>query len=291
MDKKYEIITSILVVIVIIGALIVAGKRGIREKHSYIINWNNIENYKGEEVVKEFIPNNGVISFNLDLPNTSLEIMSTSEKNVKVECISNGKSKYYINQNGNNVIVKRKKRFSIFNKDKGKVKILVPEEVLSTYDAEMSNGSVRINNINIQDIDIETSNGNINIENLNVKNDVQIDSSNGKINAKNLVANDIEFDSSNGEIVLENIKGNDINIDTSNARISVNECSGDKIELDTSNAQIKAIECYGREVILDTSNGDVTLENLNDKNFIIDKLKVDTSNGEKTINANYNIIK
>lgn len=291
MNRKYEIITSILVVIVIIGALIFAGKRGVLKEHSNIFNWNNKENYNDDESIKEFIPSDGIVNFNLDLPNTSLEIMSTQEKSVKVECISYGKNKYYINQNGDNVVVKKKKRFSIFNKDKGKVKILVPEEVLSTYDAEMSNGSVKISNINIQDIDVEASNGNVNIENLNVKNDIQIDSSNGKINAKNLVANDIEFDSSNGEIVLENVKGNYINIDTSNARISVNECIGDKIELDTSNAQIKAIECYAKEVILDTSNGDVTLENLKDKAFIIDKLKVDTSNGEKNINANYNSLK
>jgi len=44
----------------------------------------------------------------------------------------------------------------------------------------------------------------------------------------------------------------------------------------------------GKEVILDTSNGDITLENLKDKESIIDKLKVSTSNAEENINANYN---
>ena len=49
----------------------------------------------------------------------------------------------------------------------------------------------------------------------------------------------------------------------------------------------KAFECYGKEVILDTSNGDITLENLKDKEFVIDKLRVSTSNAEENINANY----
>ncbi len=270
MNRKYEIITSILVVIVIIGALIFAGKRGVLKEHSNIFNWNNKENYNDDESIKEFIPSDGIVNFNLDLPNTSLEIMSTQEKSVKVECISYGKNKYYINQNGNDVVVKKKKRFSIFGNH-------------STITLYTLNDKGEVS-------EVQLCKG-VYIENLNVKNDIQIDSSNGKINAKNLVANDIEFDSSNGEIVLENVKGNDINIDTSNARISVNECIGDKIELDTSNAQIKAVECYAREIILDTSNGDVTLENLKDKAFIIDKLKVDTSNGEKNINANYNSLK
>ena len=37
MNRKYEIITSILVVIVIIGALIFAGKRGVLKEHSNLI--------------------------------------------------------------------------------------------------------------------------------------------------------------------------------------------------------------------------------------------------------------
>lgn len=41
-------------------------------------------------------------------------------------------------------------------------------------------------------------------------------------------------------------------------------------------------------MVLDTSNGDITLENLEDKEFVIDKLKVSTSNAEEYINANYN---
>ena len=40
-------------------------------------------------------------------------------------------------------------------------------------------------------------------------------------------------------------------------------------------------------MILDTSNGDITLENLKDKEFVIDKLRVSTSNAEENINANY----
>ena len=289
MKRKYEIITSILVVIIIIGALIFAGRRGTLKSDRSLFNWNNTVSSKNEETIKEFTPNDGVVKFNLDIPNTSLEVISTTEKNVKIECISYGESKYYIKQNGNNVVIQKDEDLSIFNWNEkgGKVKILIPTGILSSYYADMSNGQVSISNIDIEDIDIETSNGNVDIENLNVNNDIIIESSNGRINVNTLVANNIEFDSSNGEVLLENIDGKDINVDTSNGRINVNQCWGEEIELNTSNAEIKAFECYGREVVLDTSNGDITLENLEDKEFVIDKLKVSTSNAEENINANY----
>ena len=289
MKRKYEIITSILVVIIIIGALIFAGERGSLKKEGNLFNWNNTVNSKKEETIKEFIPNDGVVKFDLDIPNTDLEVISTSEKNVKIECISYGAGKYYIKQNGNNVVIEKDEDFSIFNWNEkgGNVKILIPTGVLSSYYADMSNGKVSISNIDIEDIDIETSNGNVDIENLNVNNDIGIETSNGRIKVNTLVANNIEFDSSNGEVIVENIAGKDINIDTSNGRIDVNECRGAEIELNTSNAEIEAFECYGKEVILDTSNGDITLENLKDKEFMIDKLRVSTSNAEEKINANY----
>ncbi len=290
MKRKYEIITSILVVIIIIGTLIFAGKRGTLKRDRSLFNEGNAEINKNENTIKEFVPDDSVVKFNLNIPNTSLEVISTSEESVRIECNSYGKSKYYIKQRGNKVTIKKDEEFSIFNWNEkgGKVKILIPKGILSSYYGDMSNGYVSISNINVEDIDIETSNGSIDIDNLNVNNDIEIESSNGRININSLVANNIKFYSSNGKVLLENIDGKDINIDTSNGGINVNECRSDEIELNTSNAEIEAFECYGKEVILDTSNGDITLENVKDKEFVIDKLKVSTSNAEENINAKYN---
>lgn len=287
MNRKYEIITLILVLIVIIGALITAEKNGTLSKEKNVFRMENSEN---EKITEEFIPEDSVVNFELDIPNTSLEVITTQEENIKIECTSYGKSKYIINQNGNNVKIKKKEDFSIFNWNtkSGIVKIFIPSGVVSSYYADMSNGGISISNINVGEIDIDTSNGDISIDNLNIKNKIEIETSNGKINVSNLLANNVEFNSSNGDIKLDNVTGNDISIDTSNGKISINECRGNEIELDTSNAKIEAYECYGKEVTLNTSNENIILENLKDKEFIIDELEVNTSNGEESINANYN---
>lgn len=286
MKRKYEIITVVLVVILVIGALIFAGRRGTLKRE----NWNVSKNDRNEEVTKEFIPADGTVKFNLDIPNTSLEVISTEESSVKIECVANGEGRYYISQSGNNVTIEKDEKFSIFNWNNktGKVKILIPNGVISAYYGDLSNGKINISNIDTEEIDIDTSNGDIKIENLNVNNNIEIETSNASINVNVLVAKNINFDSSNGEVILENVNGNEIKVDTSNGKISVSECRGNEIELDTSNSEIMAYECYGKEVVLDTSNGDITLENIKDKEFIIDELEVSTSNAEENINANYN---
>lgn len=289
MKRKYEIITVVLIIIVVIGALVFAGRRGTLNRDRGLLNWNASENYRNEEVTKEFIPAEGTVKFNLDIPNTSLEVISTEESSIKIECVANGEDRYYISQSGNNVTIEKDEKFSIFNWNNktSKVKILIPNRVISAYYGELSNGPINISNINTEEIDIDTSNGDIKIENLNVNNDIEIETSNASINVNGLVAKNINFDSSNGDVILENINGKEINVDTSNGKISISECRGNEIELDTSNAEIMAYECYGKEVVLDTSNGKITLENIKDKEFIIDKLQVSTSNAEENINAKY----
>ncbi|MEN8078242.1 DUF4097 family beta strand repeat-containing protein [Clostridioides difficile] len=286
MKRKYEIITVVLVVILVIGALIFAGRRGTLKRE----NWNVSKNDRNEEVTKEFIPADGAVKFNLDIPNTSLEVISTEESSVKIECVANGEGRYYISQSGNNVTIEKDEKFSIFNWNNktGKVKILIPNGVISAYYGDLSNGKINIFNIDTEEIDIDTSNGDIKIENLNVNNNIEIETSNASINVNVLVAKNINFDSSNGEVILEKVNGNEIKVDTSNGKISVSECRGNEIELDTANSEIMAYECYGNEVVLDSSNGDITLENIKDKDFIIDELEVSTSNAEENINANYN---
>lgn len=79
-----------------------------------------------------------------------------------------------------------------------------------------------------------------------------------------------------------------IKVDTSNGEIKVNECRGNKVVLDTSNGEIEAYECYANNLKLDTSNAEITLENLKDKEFVIDILEVSTSNASENINAKYN---
>ena len=290
MNRKYEIITVILVLIIIVGALIFAGRQGNLKSKTWFFNFSSFSSNKNEETISEFIGTEDILKFDLDISNTDLEIISTSESNVKIETTHYAEDKYTIKQKGDNISIKKDENHSIFNFNNktGNVKIFVPKELIAEYYGDISNGRITISDIYAKNIEIETSNGDIKIDNLNVNNNIDLETSNGRINVNNLIAEDIELDTSNASVTLEKVNGDYIIVETSNGTINVNNCKGKEVELDTSNAQISAYECYGNEVILDTSNGNITLENLEDKEFVIDKLRVSTSNAKENINAKYN---
>ena len=83
------------------------------------------------------------------------------------------------------------------------------------------------------------------------------------------------------ELFKWNIKGDNIKIEIPSTLIA-------SIDADTSNGEIEAYECYANNLKLDTSNAEITLENLKDKEFVIDILEVSTSNASENINAKYN---
>lgn len=289
MNKKFEVITAGFVVIIVIGALIFANVKGTLNKSENIFAEGDITSSK-ESIVKEFIPSDDLVNFNIDVSNASLEIIKTDEKEIKIQCTNNNNSKYRIRQRDNEIIIEKKERFRLlkWNNRGDNIKIEIPSTLIATIEADTSNGTIILNDIEANNIDIGTSNGQISIENVNAKEDIEIETSNGEIEVTNLSAENIILDSSNSQAVLNNINGKEIKVDTSNAEIKINECIGNKVVLDTSNGEIEAYECYAKDIKLDTSNADITLENLNDKDFIIEDLEVSTSNASENINANYN---
>ena len=54
----------------------------------------------------------------------------------------------------------------------------------------------------------------------------------------------------------------------------------------TINNYVSPYNCYSKDIILRTTNGAITLEN-EDKNYQIENLDVNTTNGKETVNANY----
>ena len=289
MNEKFEIITAGLVVIVVIGAIIFANVKGTLNKGKDIFDEKDITSSKWN-ILKEFIPNDDLVKFNIDAPNASLEIIKTDEKEIKIQCTNNDNSQYKINQKGNDIIIEKKEKLELFkwNIKGDNIKIEIPSTLIASIDADTSNGAIILNDIEANNIYMDTSNGEIIVENVNVKEDIKIDTSNGGIEVLNVSAENIILDSSNSEAILNNINGKKIKVDISNGEIKVNECRGNKVVLDTSNGEIEAYECYANNLKLDTSNAEITLENLKDKEFVIDILEVSTSNASENINAKYN---
>ena len=120
MNKKFEIITAGLVVIVVIGAIIFANVKGTLNKGKDIFDEKDITSSKWN-ILKEFIPNDDLVKFNIDAPNASLEIIKTDEKEIKIQCTNNDNSQYKINQKGNDIIIEKKEKLELFKDRKSVV--------------------------------------------------------------------------------------------------------------------------------------------------------------------------
>lgn len=170
MNKKFEIITAGLVVIVVIGAIIFANVKGTLNKGKDIFDEKDITSSKWN-ILKEFIPNDDLVKFNIDAPNASLEIIKTDEKEIKIQCTNNDNSQYKINQKGNDIIIEKKEKLELFkwNIKGDNIKIEIPSTLIASIDADTSNGAIILNDIEANNIYMDTSNGEIIVENVNVK--------------------------------------------------------------------------------------------------------------------------
>lgn len=271
--KKYFIISSILALIMlIVGSigLLATGEafRGI-SFGNYGVKFNGVAEYFTQEI--DVASSN--IKFNLNVPNTKVEIYSGTNNRIIVNCwYNNENDKFTIDSNEDTINIKRKESYGTinlfdFSSIAGTVEIIVPESIIGNYTVEATNGNIDINDIKASNIDIETTNGNFEIGDITVEGEVKINTNNGRVVAEDINAESISFETTNGLVDIEDIKSNDIRVRT-------------------TNGLIKAYNCYSKDIILRTTNGAITLEN-EDKNYQIENLDVNTTNGKETVNANY----
>lgn len=170
MNKKFEIITAGLVVIVVIGAIIFANVKGTLNKGKDIFDEKDITSSKWN-ILKEFIPNGDLVKFNIDAPNASLEIIKTDEKEIKIQCTNNDNSQYKINQKGNDIIIEKKEKLELFkwNIKGDNIKIEIPSTLIASIDADTSNGEIEAYECYANNLKLDTSNAEITLENLKDK--------------------------------------------------------------------------------------------------------------------------
>lgn len=269
--KKYFLISSILAVIMLIVGgigLLITGEafRGIS------FGYNGIQ-FKGatKSFTEEIDIANSNVKFNLNVPNTKVEIHTGNNDNIIVNCSYNN-DKFIIDNNGDTINIKREESYGSisifdFSTEGGELEIIVPESLIGNYIVESTNGSIEINDIKANNIDIESRNGNFEIEDIIVDGEVKIDVNNGRIVAEDISAIAVNFETTNGFVNIENI-------------------NTDFIRVGTTNGFIKVYNCYSKDVTLKTTNGAITLEN-EDKNYQIENLDVNTTNGKENINASY----
>lgn len=203
----------------------------------------------------------GSVRLVVDSENGSIEVMTGSDSDVRVQATLRGADRieYEANQDGNTITVSaRRARRVLFGFGSGTdLVITVPTD--TDVDLETSNGRIELQGVTGAG-SLMTSNGRIVLE--DVVGDFVGDTSNGSITIDTLEGS-ARLHTSNGKVDLRDVIG-EVDIESSNGRISFSGemIPGGRNRLVTSNGSVK-VELRGEpSVSLDaaTSNGDVSSE-------------------------------
>ncbi len=170
------------------------------------------------------------------------------------------------------------------------VTIEVPEALLvEDLQLEGRNSAITIENMTFNSLDVTTSNGAITLRDLVISGSIDLDTSNGRIEVYRVEGAVLNARTSNGRIVIENTKIDTMDVKTSNGRIEMENLysasnAGISLNAVTSNGDIKFNNVYFNRVDAHTSNGDIDYIN-SDTSYRPQRLRLSTSNGDKTVNV------
>ena len=192
--------------------------------------------------------------------NASITVLPTTNSNTKVEYTGNTKQKkkykFSAKVKGDTLYVELlEKRWNTFqfgiNSGSTKLTIYLPEKVYDDINVSTSNGSIKANDIQGDQLIFESNNGSVLLEDIVGKN-VHAETDNGKVALKN-IAGTIVADSDNGAISLDT-KNLDqhINLSTDNGAIEI------KTENEPTNATIQAKNDLGGIDLFGSSDSSIT---------------------------------
>lgn len=207
--KKVLMFAAILIVIGVIGSVIT-------------FNFSEPASIAQAEDIK----NTDITEIEIHSNNEKVEIIPSSEQNIKVELSgrSNNKNdKFTAKESGNTLSIQTESKdlkffdFDFFTKTLT-LTVFLPEKLYESLEVDIDNGSLNAENLNIKDINAATENG--------------------RIALKNIGADTVQVNSSNGKIELDHVKG-EITGKTNNGKISlVTESLDRALELETDNGAI-----------------------------------------------------
>jgi len=228
---------------------------------------------KSDEIV---IEDNSYQNIDILSDDASVEIVPIKSQDTRVEIKGKMKKKsnydFHVNVVGDTLQVEfTEKRwnfiqFGFMPKDI-KMTIYVPKKEYSQLTAELDNGRVKANNIQVKDVDIETDNGSIELKNIEAKT-VQASTDNGQIILNN-VEGTLHGETDNGRIkVITNNLERSIDLKTDNGLIEI------QTEKEPTNATIEANVDFGKVDIFGKNNSQTVF---GDGETLI---KLETDNGK-----------
>lgn len=173
---------------------------------------------------------NNFSKINLDLNNSSIELIGTENEENKIEVSYKNDSKiYYSIKNDTLKVYDISNRHHKNYKNANIIKIYIPKDrIIKSLYSDLNIGYLSINDLEFGNLELENDLGNININNSNINNsDISLNL--GELNAKNTIFTNLELDNEMGSININGqiIGRNNISVDMGEIILNLNQNKDD----------------------------------------------------------------
>lgn len=242
---------------------------------SFLISRTHEETFTTKADVNELIVENR---------DMAVKVVGVSGDQTQIHYQENNKMKYDIEQDGEQLIVKRRDNFwfnmSFFNFTLGQqaLTIEVPKDELADLQVKTSNDRVETKNLDLDQLDVKTTNGKVGLENLTAKT-IEATTSNSQLTLNQTEFTKGTFKTSNAQMELTDLDFKEGQFKTTNAAIELDQVAPkDSLSLTSSNGKITGTVIGQKAdfaIRAETSNGSNNLSNKDKGNK---DLNVQTSN-------------
>ena len=190
--------------------------------------------------------------------------------------------RYYVPENEDNVSVSENNGLVKFERKKTKINnylsinmqdtstvVTLPKDYKGTVDASATSGTVRIKDIQCEDLAVTTSSGSIQLENVVSDKSAEIVVTSGAIKISSLTAsNDVSVTALSGSIGIENITCNNLGVEDTSGSVKVANATGKTASFEASSGSTELDNVsFDDKVNISASSGSIHFEALKSNNI------------------------
>lgn len=190
--------------------------------------------------------------------------------------------RYFVPENEDNVSISENNGLVNFERKKTKINInlsinmqdtstvvTLPKDFKGTVDASATSGTVRIKDIQCEDLAVTTSSGSIQLENVVSDKSAEIVVTSGAIKISSLaVSNDVSVTALSGSIGIENITCNNLGVEDTSGSVTVANATGKTASFEASSGSTKLDNVsFDDKVNISASSGSIHFEALKSNNI------------------------
>lgn len=179
---------------------------------------SRIEDRQYQSHHKEFSADS-LKNLSLDLATADLEIVGSDRDKVVIDYTESNKEPYIISNSGGTLSIEEKGQgrvitlwfnfdgfFELFEKDREKVRVELPKDLLTEMTAEVDLGEVSLSNLSIKGSSrIDANLGDLSLDQVDVADNLEIDADSGDVSLKDVKAKSLTLTNNLGDIQFANL--------------------------------------------------------------------------------------